>query len=244
MTQALLNPALTAVAAQVPLLSSPWGPDEIPTWEIAEAFSFAKVPIDATTSDVVPIVNELRRLSPEWNACYYDGIIGRHAEDLGDAGSVKDRIAAELEFYKELYSQRSEDSYQIHPVDKLVLDKCLIDVSAVVFASGGEIYGCADFISMPTALIIDYVLGYSKTTSAEQKELFGRPWFEIFMDRTIAAHAYLRDIGVKLLLSIEWKHLRLPRWVRDRYFSRQAYGSSKYYPLNYNRARVKKVLGK
>jgi hypothetical protein len=243
MTQALFNPGLIAMAAQVPLLSSPWRPSESPAQEIAEAFSYAEVPIDDVTSDVMPIVDELRRLSPEWNACYYDGILRGHAEGLGDVGSVKERLAAEVRFYKELYSRRPEDSYLIHPVDKLVLDKCLIDVSAVVFASGGEIYGCADFISMPGALIIDYILGYSKTTSAEQRKLFGRAWFEIFMERTIAAYAHLRDIGVDLLLSIEWEHLRLPRMVRDRYFESHPVGSKTHYPLNYKRARVKRALG-
>lgn len=230
------------MAPQMSMLASPWRPGEYPAREITDTFSYAGVPIDDANRDAVPIVNELRHLSPEWNTCYYDAILCRHADELGEVGLVKNRLAAELDFYKELYSQRPADSYLIHPVDELVLDKCLMDVSAVVFASGGEIYGCADFISWPTALVIDYILGYSETTSAEQRNLFGRTWFEIFMDRTIAAYSHLRDAGVELLLSIEWKHLRLPRMVRDRYFSRYSNDSGKYYPLNYNRARVKRIL--
>jgi len=243
MTTAILNPALASVATQVPLLSSPWGPGEIPAMEIAEAFCRAGISDDGAISDSIPIVEELRFMSPEWNACYYDEILRGHVIGFTDADVVRRRLEAELGFYRELYSRKPGDRYLIHPVDELVMENCLIDPSAIVFASGRVIYGCADFVSLPDSLIIDYVLGYSRTDPAEQKEIFGSPWYEVFMERVIAAYAHLRDIGVELLLSIKWEHLRLPRWVRDRYFIRRPVGPQAHHPLNYNRARVKRAMG-
>lgn len=243
MTTTIHNPGLATMAAQVPLLSEPFKPVEDAQQYIPEAFASAGIPVDETAFELIPTVCALRRVSPEWSAGFYDAIVWRHAVDLMDAERVKERITAELEFYRALYKPREGDNFRIHPVDAFCFSRDDSVFSTIVFASGDTFYGCADFHSRSDMLILDYIQGVSITTSPEQRESIGSIWFEIFMLRTLEAFAHLRELGVKLMLRIDQNWLRLPRMVRDRYFEKHPDASGKFHALNFNRSRVRTAMG-
>lgn len=202
--------------------------------EMAEACPQAQATGLSMVPQLVPLVQQLGRLSSEWNAPYFGSILYEHIMHYGDPIKVKERLSAEIDFFHALY--RPAKGFRIYPVDEHWFDDYSV-FPTIIFASGGRVFGCADFVSLPEAMVLEYIQGASFSTSKEQRAMIGKPWFEAFMDRTIESYSRLHDLGVRMMLKIEEGYY-LPRMVRDRYFERLP-ASGRLHALATNRERVK-----
>lgn len=208
--------------------------------EVEEAFRYARVPASGRAGDVIRVIEELRVLSTEWNAPYYDHILYSLVNRYQDASSVIDRLAAERDFFSSLY--RPAEGFSIHPVDGYAFDYDGAVMPTIIFQSGSRVYGCADFSSHTEALVLDYIQGASGSTSQEQIDAFGGRWFEVFMDRAVEAYALLSAQGVGLMLRLDDARYLLPRMVRDRYFSRRPTKGGPFLPIAMGKQRVKRIF--
>jgi len=186
---------------------------------------------------LMPLVQRLGRLSSEWNAPYYDTILYNHIRHYKDPVKVTERLSAEIDFFHALYGPA--ERFRIYPVDEHRFDEYSF-FPTIIFASGEKLFGCADFVSLPEAMVLEYIQGASATTAGEQREMIGKPWFEAFMERAIESYSHLHGLGVRMMLKIEQGHC-LPRMVRDRYFERLP-ASGRLHALATGRERVRRLL--
>ncbi|MFA4973773.1 MAG: hypothetical protein WC683_14270 [bacterium] len=237
MTPLAAHPPLPVQSAPFHLLTPPKVEPAAMQQEITKACSQAQMVGLNMVPELLPLVQQLGRLSSEWNAPYFDSILYEHIRHYKDPAKVKERLSAEIDFFHALY--RPAKRFRIYPVDEHWFDDHSV-FPTIIFASGGRVFGCADFVSLPEAMVLEYIQGASFSTSSEQRAMIGRPWFEAFMERAIESHSRLHNLGIRMMLRIEEGHY-LPRMVRDRYFERLP-ASGRLHALATNRERVRRSL--
>ncbi len=197
-------------------------------------------------NNLIELVNSLVELSVAWSTdgdMVDSGTLYGVAASAEDVGELKARLEAEIQFYQKLYEPDPENRFHIFLMRALRFTYDDQYFPTIVFTDkrkGG--YGCADFTSRPNELVIDYIQGFTSIPARKQRELFGGPWYEVFMNRVLEAYKPLDELGVQLMLEIYHKRHILPRRVRDRYFEKHPCKYD-YHRLSRGKQRVRDVLG-
>ena len=89
---------------------------------------------------------------------------------------------------------------------------------------------------------MEFFQGNKGVNASDLKKTFGKPFFEVFMQRVLESYRPLYKAGISLGFSTFSSHT-LEKVVRDRYFIRRVpKGSKPHFPLNMRRKRVQQIL--
>ncbi len=243
MCTTLHSPAVISLASSMPLLPSLWRTPAEPEAVVADAFAATDPARGGLDPELVNTLSDLRRVSPNWHAGNFRGMLFGHARHYGTQAAVRKRLSAELAFYTKLFEPRAGDAFTIQPIDTLRHSPGKVSFSTIAFTTREDLLGISYFESRAEALILKYIQGATFIPSQSQRDAIGETWFEIFMERTLQALPPLMRLGVGLMLRIDDHQPILPRMVRDRYFTNSPDATGIHYPLNFGRERVQRILG-
>lgn len=191
--------------------------------------------------EISEIIEKLRLFSPQWRNLAVNALY-RFSQDQQEDSLIA-RLRLERDFFQDLVKEG--ENYQIGS-ERLLFRYDDKTFQCLAFLHKNILLGCADFESYFDSIILEYVQGSGAMSTEKQRELFGKPWYEVFMERTIEAYKPLYEAGIKLFQEIPEPgatRVILPRMIRDRYFERDSVSDKvDRHPINLRKERVKAVL--
>jgi|GEM_PF-3300050 len=175
--------------------------------------------------------------------------------------NIRDRLKAEVEFYRSLYGRHKGPGGGVFEVTYLPTKHwnktaktplAWMERELLQFSSPpGTPLAVVRFDANPRYLNIEYFQGERDAAEAMSAatEALGRPWYEVFMDHIIKSFDPLHRQGVKLWQVSPHESETVPLKIRDRYFTKEhdttfiasQHGSTRH-ALNFRKKRVRELL--